>query len=34
MVQCLVATAYARARWHILRKGGSGACYDHEPDLA
>ena len=32
--ECLVGTAYARARWHALRRGDMGACWAHKPDLA
>ena len=26
MTECLGGTAYTRARWHTLRRGGTGAC--------
>ena len=34
MAGCLVGTAYARAKWHVLRRGAAGACWAHKPDLA
>ena len=34
MVECLARTAYWRARWHTLRRGGAAACWPRKPDLA
>ena len=34
MAKCLVGTAYAKARWHALCRGGAGACWARKPNLA
>ena len=34
MAEALAGTAYARARWHALRRGGAAATWARKPDLA
>ena len=34
MAKALAGTAYARARWHALRRGGAAAIWARKPDLA
>ena len=34
MAETLAGTAYARARWHALRRGGAAATWARKPDLA
>ena len=34
MAEALAGTAYARARWHALRRGGTAATWARKPDLA
>ena len=34
MAERPVGTAYAKASWHALRRGGVGACWAHKADLA